>query len=153
MNVDYIKDEKTTLSYVDGKGKARKRDLLWGDRCEVISISGDKAAVKARGGKGTISVSALGGIPLLELYFIDVGQGDGVLIVTPDRRHIMIDGGYGREKQPTGKNAADFVDWKFHADYGDNRWYQLISNIQFDHHLAIGNLVKRVDGRFANMCG
>lgn len=144
MNVDYIKDEKTTLSYVDGKGKARKRDLLWGDRCEVISISGDKAAVKARGGKGTISVSALGGIPLLELYFIDVGQGDGVLIVTPDRRHIMIDGGYGREKQPTGKNAADFVDWKFHADYGEKRINldaMIASHCDADHYGGLWDLI------------
>ena len=48
----------------------------------------------------------------------DVGQGDGVLIKTPDFRHIMIDGGNPREKQNTGKNAADFVDWKFAKDYG-----------------------------------
>ena len=59
----------------------------------------------------------LNGGSLLELYFIDVGQGDGVLIKTPDFRHIMIDGGNPRQKQTTGKNAADFVDWKFAKDY------------------------------------
>ena len=29
----------------------------------------------------------------------------------------MIDGGWPRNRQPTGKNAADFVDWKFVKDY------------------------------------
>lgn len=51
------------------------------------------------------------------LYFIDVGQGDGILIRTPDNRHILIDAGFNRSFQPTGKNAADFVDWKFFKDY------------------------------------
>ena len=76
------------------------------------------AKVRARGGRGTIPASALGGKSLLEFYFIDVGQGDGVLIKTPDNRHILIDAGYKRASQPTGKNAADFVDWKFVKDYG-----------------------------------
>jgi hypothetical protein len=30
----------------------------------------------------------------------------------------MIDGGSKRASQPTGKNAADFVDWTFARDYG-----------------------------------
>lgn len=59
----------------------------------------------------------LGGDPLLEVYIIDVGQGDGILIVTPEGHHLMIDGGNIRKNQKGGKNAADFVDWKFSRDY------------------------------------
>lgn len=55
-------------------------------------------------------VGHLGSKALLEVYFIDVGQGDGILIKTPDGRHVMIDGGFPRRNQPIGKNAADFVD-------------------------------------------
>lgn len=29
----------------------------------------------------------------LEIYFLDVGQGDGILIITPDKQRILIDGG------------------------------------------------------------
>jgi competence protein ComEC len=34
----------------------------------------------------------------LHLYFLDVGQGDGILIVTPSGRQVLVDGGAGREK-------------------------------------------------------
>jgi hypothetical protein len=44
----------------------------------------------------------------------------------------MIDGGYKRAAQPTGKNAADFVDWKFAKDYG-------LGRIQLDAMLASHN--------------
>ncbi len=100
-------------------------ELLWGDRVrrlrddqtgDFIEQSG-RWKVKARGREGWIEPAALGGRSLLEFYFIDVGQGDGVLIKTPDNRHILVDGGWPRKKQPTGKNASDFVDWKFMKDY------------------------------------
>ena len=110
----YVRVETVSMKLDSGK----KRELLWGDLCRNVVINGDEARVTARGAKGTIPASALGGQSLLEFYFIDVGQGDGVLVKTPDNRHILIDAGYNRAKQPTGKNAADFVDWKFVRDYG-----------------------------------
>lgn len=113
MTVDYIVTDTAVMKLETGK----EMELLWGDRVEVYDTA-DPASVKARGRKGTLERKYLGGKSLLELYFIDVGQGDGVLIRTPDDRHILIDGGYERRKQPTGKNAADFVDWKFFKDYG-----------------------------------
>jgi hypothetical protein len=45
-----------------------------------------------------VNKDALGGESLLEFYFIDVGQGDGVLIKTPGFRHLMIDGGFPRSR-------------------------------------------------------
>ena len=81
---------------------------------------------------------------MLEFYFIDVGQGDGVLIKTPDFRHIMIDGGYPRSRQDTGKNAADFVDWKFVKDYGmDNIELDtmIVSHCDADHYGGLWNLL------------
>lgn len=103
--------------------KPTRKELLWGDRVSVIGkgrTSGE-VKVRARGQTGYVAKRDLGGEPLLEVYFIDVGQGDGMLIVTPDRRHILIDGGWPRRSQPSGKNAADFVDWKFARDYGRQR--------------------------------
>lgn len=92
--------------------------LLWGDRLELVEPGTPRSKVRARGCNRTFCVDndALKGKALLEFYFIDVGQGDGILIVTPERKHILIDGGYPRAKQNTGKSAADFVDWKFHDD-------------------------------------
>lgn len=97
--------------------------LLWGDSVqlqETLPATG-RVKVKARGYTGYVNIDHIGNKALLEYYFIDVGQGDGVLIVTPDRKHILIDGGYIRKKQITKRNAADFVDWKFDRDYGKTK--------------------------------
>lgn len=93
--------------------------LLWGDRVRILDRDTDEKKVKvfARGATGWIPESALGAEPVLELYFIDVGQGDGILVVTPEGHHLVIDGGHQRSRQQTGKSAADFVDWKFHKEY------------------------------------
>ncbi len=110
---DSLKGYKTATST-----KAIKH-FLWGDRVEVVSQAGDRWEVKGRSRSRSFFVDkdGLQGEALLEYYFCDVGQGDGVIIVTPDRKHLLIDGGYPRAKQNTGKSVADFVDWKFYKDY------------------------------------
>jgi beta-lactamase superfamily II metal-dependent hydrolase len=115
--IDYVSTETAKVTHPTSGEVVRQ--LLWGDRVIVVNKTRDTARIRARGMKseGLIALSALGGKPLLECYFIDVGQGDGVLIRTPDLRHILIDGGFPRSKQVTRKNAADFVDWKFFKDY------------------------------------
>lgn len=128
--------------------------LLWGDRVRRLGpVDGDgKVLVSARGGQGTIDASDLGGTPLLELYFIDVGQGDGILIVTPEGHHILVDGGLQRTRQGTGKSAADFVDWKFARDYltngnaGDNNVRldaMIASHADRDHYGGLRDLIDR----------
>ncbi len=92
--------------------------FIWGDRVRCSDESdGEFVEVEGRDQKVFVRRDALDGEPLLELYVIDVGQGDGLLVVTPEGHNIMIDGGDLRAKQVTGKNAADFVDWKFTRDY------------------------------------
>lgn len=120
--------------------------LLWGDRVEVVEKSGGRVKVRARGRKnyGWVEKAALGGQALLELYFIDVGQGDGILIKTPGGRHLMIDGGYRRKSQDTGKSAADFVDWKFFHDYGEDRIVldaMIASHCDADHYGGLLDLL------------
>ncbi|RYG41342.1 MAG: hypothetical protein EOO01_25360, partial [Chitinophagaceae bacterium] len=110
----------TIALYAAATGDQVRTWLLWGDSVhlqETLPQSG-LVKVKARGSTGWVDCEKIGNTALLEYYFIDVGQGDGVLIVTPDRKHILIDGGYIRRKQLTKRNAADFVDWKFDRDYG-----------------------------------
>ena len=118
-SIKYLKSETAKL-YKSATSNQVIIELLWGDRIELINAnqSNGRNKVKVRGITGYVKHSDIGDEPLLELYFIDVGQGDGILIVTPDRKHILIDGGYKRSKQPHGKSAADFVDWKFKKDYG-----------------------------------
>lgn len=118
MAVDYVSADEAKVLKSNGSDTGIR--LLWGDRVRVLGTTGSLATIRTGRAPSPCYVrkADLGGTSLLELYFIDVGQGDGVLIRTPDHRHILIDGGFPRRSQPSGKNAADFVDWKFVKDYG-----------------------------------
>lgn len=143
---DYVSVDTTPL-YRRNSGRATVCHLLWGDG---VSFDGPangsgRRKVRARGGRsGWVRLDALGGQSLLEFYFIDVGQGDGILIKTPAFRHLMIDGGFPRSYQDTGKNAADFVDWKFSKDYGQSRIEidaMLASHCDSDHYGGLWDLL------------
>lgn len=150
MTVKYL-ESKTSWLWRNVAGTAerdRKLQLLWGDRVRVIDDTGARWRVRARGTTGFVAPSALGNEQLLELYFIDVGQGDGVLIRVPGDppRHLLIDGGWPRRSQPTGKNACDFVDWKFKRDYEQNIIdldAVLCSHNDQDHYGALWDLFDR----------
>ncbi len=143
MAVKYVADETTRL-YLNAQGGKAIVDLLWGDRVNTISTSGSRTKVKTRGKTGYVETSAIGDESLLEIYFIDVGQGDGILIRTPDGRHIMIDGGFKRASQPSGKNAADFVDWMFVKHYGGRKIHldaMIASHNDADHYGGLWDLL------------
>jgi len=115
---DFVQADEAPF-YAEAEGSRKVGALLWGDGIKRLDgPAHGRVKVRARDRDGWVAETDLGGQSLLEIYFIDVGQGDGILIKTPDFRHVMIDGGHARKKQNTGKSAADFVDWKFCKDYG-----------------------------------
>ena len=65
----------------------------------------------------------------LKIYFIDVGQGDSTLIVTPQNKTILIDGG-GNKDYDVGKNTL----LPYLLDRGYNSIdYMIISHFDNDH--------------------
>ena len=90
--------------------------LLWGDPVYVIGIAGGKATVSAKGHHLELALDELMDTPLLSVFQIDVGQGDGALVHFPDNRWMMVDGGPPKTSSNSGKIAADFVDWKMFVD-------------------------------------
>lgn len=146
MPIRYVATD-TAKVYSSAIARTAQRELLWGDRVVVDPaqpVVNGRIPIKARGLPGFMKPTELGDTSLLEFYFIDVGQGDGVLIRTPDDRHIMIDGGFTRSKQPTGKNAADFVDWKFTRDYGRSKITldaMIASHNDADHYGGLWDLL------------
>jgi beta-lactamase superfamily II metal-dependent hydrolase len=129
--------------------------LLWGDVVQITKRSDPLCEVRARGMRGTIEAGRLSSDPLLEVYFVDVGQGDGALVRLPSGKHMVIDGGLPRANQMTGKNLADFVDWKFHDDYGHYRVSldaMIASHSDYDHYGGLWDLV-RMDAAGDNELG
>jgi beta-lactamase superfamily II metal-dependent hydrolase len=144
----------TAPLYQNATGNQKWFDMLWGDPVLVITPGTPRARVRARNWTGWAEEQDLGVTPLLEAYFIDVGQGDGVLIRTPDGRHLLIDGGYTRSKQPTGKSAADFVDWKFFKDYGLARIRidaMIASHCDADHYGGLWDVLRTDEDAMAEL--
>mgnify|MGYP004445330755 FL=1 len=75
----------------------------------------------------------------IEVYFIDVGQGDSTLIITKNNKNILIDGG-GNESlyKNTGNNEEDYIGKNILYPYLINRGvksldYMIISHFDSDH--------------------
>jgi len=90
------------------KGKKRKivANLFVGDWAKYLETVAQESKIKFRGGEGYVLSDSIGEERVLEIYFIDVGQGDSILIQTADDRRILIDGG-------RDESAYSFIRWKY----------------------------------------
>lgn len=143
MAVRYV---KSMAQYLVTKAGGRVQ-LLWGDACEVVKVGSKDSVVRARGVEGRIGNQHLGDESLLELYVIDVGQGDGVLMKTPDGRWHLIDAGIASEDQDTKKGAPNFLRWKFLTDLGQTAVTLnnvIMTHADYDHY---GGLINVLGGR------
>src|SRR5262245_65009999 len=90
------------------KSKVLKQ-LLWGD---WVQVKGPAQAgfvpMHARGCNGFMTAASLQTERLLELVFVDIGQGDGCLLIMPDDKMFIIYAG-------AGDNNLRFLRWPFSA--------------------------------------
>lgn len=98
--------------------------MLWGDPVTVLGPE-EQGWTPVRTGRNRfperrawVRTDCLTNEHLLELYIIDVGQGDGVLMRTPDDKWHVVDAGVPNREQMTKKGAANFIWWKFNKDLG-----------------------------------
>jgi len=70
----------------------------------------------------------------LELIFVDIGQGDGCLLVTPQDEHFVVDAG-------EGDNMYRFLRWRF-GSFKQNFKFKgaVISHPDQDHYLGFEHL-------------
>ena len=81
--------------------------LLWGDWLKPLGpAQGEWVEVRARGETGWMHRDDIQEDRLLEVNFVDIGQGDGCLLVTPEDKFIVIDAG-------EGDNMYRFLRWRF----------------------------------------
>lgn len=122
--------------------------LLWGDPLHELARDGDRVRVRARRRTGWLPAAVVGDEGLLEIYIIDVGQGDGVLMRTPhDDAWHLIDGGIRAARQMTKKGAANFLRWKFIDDLQRERIElasMILSHPDADHY---GGLIDVLSGQ------
>lgn len=117
-----------TIKYV-GKFKSKFKpsqgknfQLIWGDPVRIeTNGNGQGPVVRARSRVGTEVPDNLVDKGLLEIYVIDVGQGDGVLVRTPDDKWHLIDAGRRNSDQQLKKGAPNFLYWKFFKDLGRDK--------------------------------
>jgi beta-lactamase superfamily II metal-dependent hydrolase len=90
--------------------------LIYGDEVDTVgATTGTTTTVTFRGRTGTVPSKSLDTKARLECYFLDVGQGDATLIVTPARKKILIDGGKG-VAAGRASEAEQALIWKYRLD-------------------------------------
>lgn len=86
--------------------------------------------VRGRGENGWIRGSQVQKERVLEVNFVDIGQGDGCHIVTPDDKQIIIDAG-------EEDNMYRFLSWRYNLRKHSNRMKDLtaiITHPDLDHY-------------------
>lgn len=109
MTIRYI-STKSTVFHPDPQTDSQEFVLIFGDEVDTTGQQANgRHEVIYRGRTGWVRSDRLMPDHPLEIYCIDVGQGDSVFVVTPNGRRILVDGGQGNE-------AFQFLVWKYRLD-------------------------------------
>lgn len=139
MAIRYI-STKSTGFHPEADSNARDFVLIFGDEVDTRSNQAHgRDEVDYRGRRGWVQSDRLMETHPLEVYTIDVGQGDATFIVTSGNRKILIDGGRGDE-------AFQFLVWKYRLDRPNPQPIILdllvVSHVDEDHLLGLVNIVQ-----------
>lgn len=117
--------------------------LLWGDWVNVKEPAGNgRVKVHARNTDGYMKESDLQKERVLEVVFVDVGQGDGCLVVTPDDRKLIIDAGQE-------DNMYRFLNWRFNFLGGIRQFdAAVLTHPDQDHYKGFSKLFENENIRF-----
>lgn len=145
-------NRKTQRFYFKEDGVEESYVIIYGDEVNTQTGVSFKGAgytkVKYRGRTGAIKHYKLGGgghgVDLrkkrpLEMYFLDVGQGDAAFVVTPNNMKILVDGGV---KLTT---TVEFLIWKYRLDKTANKLtidHLFLSHADADHVKGLVPILK-----------
>ena len=99
--------------------------------------------IRCRNAEGWIKRSEIQFERPVEINFIDVGQGDGCHVVTPDDKHFIIDA--GKED-----NMYRFLKWRFNLNSPTNKAPGLtvvMTHSDADHYQGFGALIDKANAK------
>jgi beta-lactamase superfamily II metal-dependent hydrolase len=119
------------------------KQLLWGDELDILGASADGRYLKVYARKARGWMRAQDTLPdrLLEVVFVDIGQGDGALVITPDNRRYILDAG-------KGDNMVRFLRWRFGFKSMTAFDAAVISHSDLDHYGGFEDLFAQRNVRF-----
>ena len=134
---DWVKVESPA---VNGWCKVRVRGQV-----EWIK-EGEKWKLRPR--EGWMLETSLRDDPVLQIFFVDIGQGDGCLVITPENKTILIDAG-------EGDNMWRFLKWLYNTKNSNNPpkkiQHTIISHSDKDHYYGFAPLFKDPRFEFENI--
>lgn len=133
-------DYPSTKIYKESTGRSWKNHLLFGDYIVLnksLEIANGRVKASCRGSWGWVKVSEIRKERVLEVNFVDIGQGDGCHVVTPDDQHIIIDAG-------RGDNMFRYLTWRYNLSRKSKPIHfpftAIISHSDSDHYQGFGNI-------------
>lgn len=140
----------STKVYKESTENSWKEHLLFGDYVKVLNteIINGRVKCRCRGATGWINKDDLQPERVLEVNFVDIGQGDGCHIVTPDDQHIIIDAG-------EFDNMNRYLWWRFYLYNKKNPlpfpFIVIISHSDKDHYKGFGHIFDNDKLRISNI--
>lgn len=143
--LNYVKNKRT------GKHQLKfVKELIFGDYIKLLLkedgsldeiVEKGKTYVKVRGRRrnGYLLLDEIQAERVLEVNFIDVAQGDGCHVVTPEDKHFIIDAGMG-------DNMLRFLNWRFNLTNPQNsspEFTGIISHCDADHYGGFTKIFKK----------
>jgi len=107
-NKNYFVSKPHVYLRANPSGGKKLNHLLLGDWLRVLDTTprSESVKVRCRGDEGWLRMDEFSEKRALEVNFVDIGQGDGCHIVTPDDAIILIDAG-------VGSNMNRFLSWRY----------------------------------------
>ncbi len=127
------------------RSNAERYALLWGDTMIVQPDSpkrGNYVKVKSRGRIGYVAREQTQEQRLLDLIFLDVGQGDSAVMVTPAGDRVLIDFG-------ESDHAFRYLRWRYRDLEKVPFAAAILSHGDEDHYLGISRFLEEDARKFA----
>jgi len=145
MATRFINDKSEKFYFLNANNQRKSLKLIFGDEVNTLTTQAPSGvgwqSVQYRGRRGELRQPNLTADHCLEMYFLDVGQGDAAFIVTPNNTKILVDGGLH-------DRALGFLIWKYQLDNPNNTVtidHLFLSHADEDHVSGLIPLLEHPD--------